>query len=45
MSDVVPRHPEARILAAFFEGTLPSDQVAIVADHLRGCADCRVVIA
>lgn len=44
MNDV-PRHPEATIMAAFIEGTLPPEQVAVVAQHLVGCSDCRIVVA
>jgi CHAT domain-containing protein len=44
MSDVVPRHPEAQTMAAFVDGTLPPGEVAAVAEHLRGCGECRVVV-
>ena len=45
MTASVPRHPEAHTMAAFVDGTLPRDEVAAVAAHLRDCADCRTVVA
>src|SRR5436305_12609354 len=45
MNDGVPRHPEARVMAAFVDGTLAPNEVAAVAGHLRGCRDCRTVVA
>lgn len=44
MSEGVPRHPEAQTMAAFVDGTLPPGEVAAVAEHLRGCGECRVVV-
>ncbi|HYM60020.1 MAG TPA: CHAT domain-containing protein [Thermoanaerobaculia bacterium] len=40
-----PRHPEARVMALFVDGALAQREVAAVADHLRGCADCRTIVA
>jgi CHAT domain-containing protein len=45
MKDGVPRHPEAQTMAAFIEGTLSRGEVAAVAEHLRGCGDCRTVVS
>jgi len=45
MNDVEPRHPEAMTMAAFVEGTLAPNEIAAVADHLRGCNDCRTVVS
>lgn len=45
MSDALPRHPEAGTMAAFVEGTLPRDEMATVATHLKGCGECRTVVA
>ncbi|HEV7768511.1 MAG TPA: CHAT domain-containing protein [Thermoanaerobaculia bacterium] len=44
MSDVVPRHPGAQVMAAFVDGTLNREEVATVAAHLRDCSDCRTVV-
>lgn len=40
-----PRHPEAKTMAAFVDGSLEPKEVAAVADHLRECADCRTVVS
>lgn len=45
MNDVTPRHPEAQTMAAFVEGALAPDEIAVVAEHLRGCGECRTVVA
>jgi CHAT domain-containing protein len=45
MSDAVPRHPEAQTMAAFVDGTLAPFEVTAVAEHLRGCDECRVVVS
>src|SRR5258706_14420599 len=45
MNDVRPRHPEATTMAAFVEGALAPDEIAAVAEHLRGCSDCRTVVS
>jgi len=45
MNDVRPRHPEAQTMAAFLEGALAPDEIAAVAEHLRGCSDCRTVVS
>jgi CHAT domain-containing protein len=45
MNDGLPRHPEARVMAAFVDGILAPNEVAAVAEHLRGCSDCRTVVA
>jgi CHAT domain-containing protein len=45
MNDAAPRHPEAQIMAAFVEGRLAPGEIAVVAEHLRGCSDCRTVVA
>ncbi|HEX3109028.1 MAG TPA: CHAT domain-containing protein, partial [Thermoanaerobaculia bacterium] len=46
MSDAVPRrHPEAQTMAAFVDGTLSPGELAAVAEHLRGCGDCRTVVS
>jgi CHAT domain-containing protein len=45
MNDVRPRHPEAQTMAAFIEGVLAPDEIAAVSEHLRGCGDCRTVVA
>lgn len=44
MKDVMPGHPEAQTMAAFVEGALAPDEIAVVAEHLRGCRDCRTVV-
>jgi CHAT domain-containing protein len=44
MNETVSRHPEARALAAFVEGALAPAELAAVAEHLRGCPDCRTVV-
>src|SRR5918911_4875621 len=44
MSDA-PRHPGTQTMAAFVEGKLPAEEIAVVAGHLRDCADCRIVVA
>jgi hypothetical protein len=44
MNDVAPRHPEAQTMAAFVEGKLAPNEIAAVAEHLRGCNDCRAVV-
>ncbi|HYI11804.1 MAG TPA: CHAT domain-containing protein [Thermoanaerobaculia bacterium] len=41
----LPRHPSDGTLAAFLDGRLAPDEIAYVADHLRGCADCRTVVS
>lgn len=45
MSNVVPRHPGAQVMAAFVDGTLNRAEVAEVAAHLRDCSDCRTVVS
>jgi CHAT domain-containing protein len=45
MSDGVPRHPAEETLAAFVEGALAPPAIAAVAEHLRGCTDCRTAVA
>ena len=45
MNDAVPRHPEAQTMAAFIEGTLSRGEVAAVAEHLKGCGECRMVVS
>jgi tetratricopeptide (TPR) repeat protein len=45
MSDSAPRHPGADTMTAFLEGTLPKEEIREVADHLHGCADCRIVVS
>lgn len=45
MNDGVPRHPEAQKMAAFVDGTLSAPEVAAIAEHLRGCGDCRTVVS
>lgn len=45
MSDVVPQHPGADVMAAFIDGTLPRHEIATVAGHLRDCADCRLIVS
>src|ERR1700692_33179 len=45
MNDVRPRHPEAPTMAAFIEGALAPDEIAAVAEHLKGCGDCRTVVS
>jgi CHAT domain-containing protein/tetratricopeptide (TPR) repeat protein len=32
-------------MAAFVDGTLPRGDVAAVAEHLRGCSECRTVVS
>jgi len=44
-SDGVPRHPEAQTMAAFVDGTLSPGEVTAVAEHLRGCGECRTVVS
>jgi len=44
MTDAVPRHPDVEIMTAFIDGKLGHQEVAEVATHLRGCADCRTVV-
>jgi CHAT domain-containing protein len=45
MNDAVLRHPEDKIMAAFVDGTLAPHELVAVAEHLRGCADCRMIVA
>jgi len=45
MNNGVPRHPEAKTMAAFVEGTLPPSELAAVAAHLGGCDECRTVVS
>ena len=45
MSADLPRHPEARTMTAFIEGTLPPPELGAVSEHLRGCGECRTVVA
>lgn len=45
MNDGASRHPEARIMAAFVDGTLAPAEVAAVAAHLGECSDCRTVVS
>src|SRR5258706_1897779 len=45
MNDVRPRHPEATTMAAFVEGALAPDEIAAVAEHLKGCSECRTVVS
>jgi tetratricopeptide (TPR) repeat protein len=45
MNDVAPHHPDAQTMAAFVEGKLPPEEIAVVAGHLRACADCRTIVA
>jgi CHAT domain-containing protein len=44
MSDAT-RHPGAQTMAEFVEGRLPRAETAAVAEHLRECSDCRIVVA
>jgi CHAT domain-containing protein len=39
------RHPGAQTMADFVDGTLPRNEIAVVAGHLSGCAECRTVVA
>ena len=45
MTDAESRHPEDHVMAAFVDGTLGAAEVVAVAQHLRGCADCRTVVS
>jgi CHAT domain-containing protein len=45
MTDTASRHPEDHVMAAFVDGKLAPDEVAAVAEHLRGCAGCRLVVS
>ena len=38
-------HPNALTLSRFSDGDLPAWRAKLVAAHLRGCADCRAVVA
>lgn len=38
-------HPGDQMMAAFVDGTLAPDEIAYVADHLRDCSDCRIVVS
>ncbi len=38
-------HPDADVLTAFSERSLPSPERAIVVEHLARCGDCREVLA
>src|SRR5688572_5066709 len=38
------RHPEDHVMAAFVDGKLAPGEIAVVADHLRQCVDCRTVV-
>jgi CHAT domain-containing protein len=44
MNDGATRHPEAEVMSAFVEGKLAPGEVARIAEHLRGCGDCRTVV-
>lgn len=37
-------HPDSALVAAFAEGKLQEPDLAIVADHLSQCADCRRIV-
>jgi CHAT domain-containing protein len=45
MNEDAPRHPGAQTMAAFLEGKLPRHEIAAVSEHLRGCGECRLVVA
>src|SRR5262245_17157224 len=45
MNEDAPRHPGAQTMAAFLDGRLPQNEIAVVADHLSQCGECRTVIA
>ena len=38
-------HPDADVLTAFGERSLPGAERAVVLDHLAQCGDCREVLA
>jgi hypothetical protein len=38
-------HPDADLLTAFAEQSLPADERATVLEHLARCGDCRDVVA
>src|ERR1700740_2006161 len=38
-------HPDANVLTAFTERTLPSSEQAVVLEHLARCGDCRDIVA
>jgi tetratricopeptide (TPR) repeat protein len=43
-NDVEPRHPGDHVLAGFVDGTLTAGEIPAVAEHLRGCAECRLLV-
>jgi hypothetical protein len=45
MSSAVAGHPEADVLAAFAERSLPEGERALLLEHLARCGDCREVVA
>lgn len=38
------RCPDPEVLAAFVAGNLSGEELELVAEHLRTCADCRVIV-
>ena len=45
MSAPLAGHPEADVLAAFAERSLPDGERALLLEHLARCGDCREVVA
>lgn len=45
MTDDTSRCPTPEQIAAFVAGNLSGDELTMVADHLRGCEDCRLILA
>ncbi len=44
-SSGAPSHPDADLMTAFLEGSLPEGERAQVLEHLSRCAECRAVAA
>jgi len=44
-STPVESHPDADLLTAFVERSLPASERAVVLDHISRCGDCREVVA
>src|SRR5579859_6012697 len=44
-SQVSPNHPDADVLTAFAEQSLPERERAVLLEHLARCSDCRDIVA
>ncbi|HWW61168.1 MAG TPA: CHAT domain-containing protein [Thermoanaerobaculia bacterium] len=39
------RCPDPEVLAAFVAGTLSNEELTMIAEHIRGCEDCQIILA